>query len=98
MAAAPFGKVSVVMIALAAACQASRSGVRDAAGHDAAELLRIERLADHAGRGEEDFDGLQSAAAAAISAVSTAGLAAGFAGKGVGVAGIDHQRARRSAA
>ena len=55
MAAAPFGKVSVVMIALAAASPGAGSGSRDEPLHDPAELRRIERLADHAGRGQKDL-------------------------------------------
>ena len=41
--------------------------------------------------------GLQPMARAAIFAVNLAGLPAGLAGEGVGVAGIDHQRARFAA-
>ena len=41
--------------------------------------------------------GLQPAALAASLAVSVGRLAAGLAGEGIGVAGIDHQRARRAA-
>ena len=43
------------MIALAASAQRPPRRSRDQPVHDAGELRRIERLADHAGRGEKDF-------------------------------------------
>ena len=59
-------------------------------------MPRIERLADHAGRGDIDV-GLQ-----AIGGFSRRlrgehhRLLAAFAGEGIGIAGIDHQRARHA--
>ena len=97
VAAAPSGKVSVVMIAFAAASHPPGAASATSLSHDAFELRGIERLADDAGRGEKTSSVLHRAAAA-ISAVSFVACAAGFAGKGVGVAGIHHQRADALAA
>ena len=66
----------------------------DQAVHHAVEVLRVERLADHAGRGEEDLvRSCSRPPCAAISAVNLHGVAPALAGEGIGVAGIDHQRA-----
>ena len=50
---ASLGKVSVVMMAAAAAAQASSRADLMQRGHDGRDLLPVERLADHAGRGHE---------------------------------------------
>ncbi len=53
IAAAPLGKVSVVMIAAAASSQLPGAASAAKPIHHAGELAGIERLADHAGRGQE---------------------------------------------
>ena len=53
VAVAPLGNVSVVMIAFAAASHEPGLRIGDEAVHHAGEGAGIERLADHAGRGEE---------------------------------------------
>ncbi len=55
LAVASFGNVSVVMIAFAASSQASGLGRGDEGVHHAVELRRIQRLADHTGRGEKNL-------------------------------------------
>ena len=97
IAAAPLGKVSVVMIALAASCQAPGAASRDQLVHHAVEFRRIERLADHAGRGEKDVRRLAAGSLGGDLGGELGRLASGLAGEGIGIAGIDHQRARRAA-
>jgi hypothetical protein len=70
----------------------------DEVRHDAAEGLRRQRLADHAGRGEKDFRYLAADRRRRESGGQRAGLPPAFAGKGVGIAGIDHERAGAAAA
>ena len=71
---ATFGKVSVVMIALRGVEPAVSARALLAGAEHALELRGIERLADDAGRGEEDLaPARQPAARAAISAVSRDG-------------------------
>ena len=64
VAVAPFGKVSVVMIARAAASQASAASSRADFGQGADDLLGRRRLADDAGRGDEHLARRRSRAAA----------------------------------
>ena len=65
-------------------------------GQEASEFARVERLADHPGRGEIDV---------CLEAIGGFGggfrrelhrFAATLAGEGIGIAGIDHQRARHA--
>src|SRR5437870_767009 len=72
--------------------RALAGGVGDEAVHYAVECAGVERLADHPSRGE-----VHVARPAADRLGGNAGgeltrLAAGLAGEGVGIAGIDHQR------
>ena len=67
--------------------------VRHKTLHHAGERARVERLADHAGRGEEHLVGLAADGLGGEFGGERAGRAAGLAGKRIGVAGIDHERA-----
>ena len=73
VAVATFGKVSVVMIARPRSSIAGRGLTRERLEH-AVEFAGIERLADHAGRGEIDLVGgcsrRPSPRAAAVSAIA----------------------------
>ena len=90
-----FGKVSVVMIALAASMPARRAPRRRRGRSiTAVELRRVERLADHAGRGEENFRRLAARGLGGDLGRQLGRGAARLPGEGIGVAGIDHQRAR----
>ena len=60
-------------------------------------LRGVERLADHAGRGEEDLVAAQPAALRGDARRSARPLRARLAGEGIGIAGIDDERARRAA-
>ena len=90
---ASFGKVSVVMIAWAAAAQASApSSVRPGAiGEHALELGGVEGLADHAGRGDEDLFRPALRPPRRRSGGQRHGLAPAQAREGIGVAGIHHE-------
>ena len=57
------------------------------------EGLRIERLADHAGRSEKHLGSLAADRGCCKFGRQRTGLPAAFAGKGIGIAGIDDQRA-----
>ena len=94
MAAAPFGKVSVVMIALAAECQspAFASAVRPSMTPP--NLVGIERLADHAGRGKEHIGRFAACGFGGDLGGQLGRRLARLARKGIGIAGIDHERAR----
>ena len=93
---ASLGKVSVVMMARAASAKASGLASRASVAKALGDLARIERLADHAGRGDIDV-GLE-----AIGGFSRRlggelhRLAPALAGEGIGIAGIDHERARHA--
>ena len=98
VAVATFGKVSVVMIALAASSQPVGSARATSSSMTPSNLSAAQRLADHAGGGEEH---LARAAAHGLGGErrgELGGVAAALAGEGVGVAGIDHERARLAAA
>ena len=97
IAAAPLGKVSVVMIALAASCQASARAPATRPPMTRGELARVERLADHAGRGEKHLGRLAPGGRGGDLRGERGRRAPGLAGEGIGVAGIDHERARRAA-
>ncbi len=91
-AVASFGKVSVVMIARAASLIGIGRGRGREFGQDAVERLRRQRLADHAGRRQKHFAGLAADRGGGELRGEGASRAAAFAGKGVGIAGIDHER------
>ena len=98
VAVATFGKVSVVMIALGGVHPAARRG-------GLRQLFRARRRTCVASSGSpitpvearNTSSGLQPIALAAIVGGQRGRLPAGLAGEGVGVAGIDHQRARGAA-
>ena len=93
-AVAIFGKVSVVMIALAASDQRVGAGVGDQRVETRAIRAAIERLADDAGRSHVDFVRRRAdRLGGRLGDVGDRGRA-DAAGEGVGVAGIDDQRAR----
>ena len=99
LAVATLGKVSVVMIALAASSQPSGRALRRQLVQHALEFAGVERFADHPGRGHENLvlvgaDRLGGE----LRDVSSAASRPALAGEGVGVAGIDHQAARAAAA
>ena len=93
VAVATFGKVSVVMIARAAAIHSpGAAGFSQRAEH-AVEFAGVERFADHAGGGEKHLIGAASGRLGGNRGRQRRGLPSGLAGEGVGVAGIHHQRA-----
>ena len=94
VAVAPLGNVSVVMIALGGVLPAAGRRAGHQAFHHAVERLGLERLADHAGRGEEDVARLAADRLGGEVRREGRGVASGLAGERVGVAGIDHQRPR----
>jgi hypothetical protein len=61
------------------------------------ELAGVERLADHAGRGEKDFTDRRAGRLGGDLGCELRLLQPGLAGEGVGIAGIDHQRPRFAA-
>ena len=93
VAAAPFGKVSVVMMALAAACQPAGPGVGNERVHHAVEGMGVERLADDAGRSQKHFAGLAASRFRRARGGLFRRLPAAAAGERVGVAGIDYEYA-----
>jgi hypothetical protein len=92
VAVATFGKVSVVMIALARPDNRRARLLGEPAEH-AVELGRVQRLADHAGRGQENLALAAPDRFGSDLRSQRGGAAAGLAGEGVGIAGIDDQRA-----
>ena len=93
-AVATLGKVSVVMIALAAARKSPGLARGHEAVHHRAEFFGVERLADHAGGGKENLCRFAARGLGGERGGELGRGAAVFAGEGVGVAGIDHQRPR----
>ena len=91
---ASLGKVSVVMMAAAAADQPSSRADLMSAGHDGRDLLPVERLADHAGRGHEHFVARAAHRLGDRPGALLDRLVAQLAGEGIGVAGIDDDGAR----
>ncbi len=85
------------MIALAASCQLPGAASAASSSITPANLRRVERLADHAGRGEEDLARLAAGRLGGELGGELGRLAAALAGEGIGVARIDHQRARLAA-
>ena len=73
----------------------ARRRARSEAVHHRAEFARVERLADHAGGCEEDL--LRAAPGGPCGDLGSqpGGFPSAAAGEGVGVARIDHERARR---
>ena len=91
---ATFGKVSVVMMARAAVKESRRARLGREPPEMRGEGRRVERLADHAGRGEEDLVGAAADRGRGGRRARLDRLAALHAGEGVGVAGIDDERPR----
>ena len=96
---AAFGWVSVVMMPSAALNQLSAFRFAMAAGRPATTLRQRQRFQDHAGRKRQAPAGRRCRAGARLpSQVARAFARPCLAGAGVGVAGIDDQRADRFAA
>ncbi len=93
VAVATFGKVSVVMIALAASIQSPGAACSARRAEHAVEFGGVERFADHAGGGEKHLAGAAAERLGGDRGRQRRRLPAGLAGEGIGVAGIHHQRA-----
>ena len=94
---ATFGNVSVVMMARAASRKPPGRASAASRPRCVGERRRVERLADHAGRGEEHFVGPAADRRRRPPRRSPRRRAALHAGEGVGVAGIDDERPRLAA-
>ncbi len=81
------------MIAPAASVIAVGGGLDGELGQNAVESLRRQRLADDAGRSQKHFAGLAADRGGGELGGEGAGLAAALAGEGIGIAGIDDERA-----
>ena len=84
------------MMARAASPIPFRIGVLGKPGQEASELARVERLADHPGRGEIDVCLEAAGGFGGGFRRELHGFAAALAGEGIGIAGIDHQHARHA--
>ena len=97
MAVATFGKVSVVMIALAASCQLPGAALAASSSITPPNLLASSGSPITPVEARKTSDGLQPTASAASLAVSAVASRPDLAGEGIGIAGIDDQRARGAA-
>ena len=97
VAVATFGKVSVVMIALAASRKRPGAASRDELVEHAVELAASSGSPITPVEARKTSAGLQPAACARELRGERRRRASGLAGEGIGVAGIDHERARLAA-
>ena len=74
--------------------EAAGSGAADQAVHHGGEFGGVERFADHAGGGEEDLGRLAAGRLGGDVGGELGSRPPALAGEGIGIAGIDHQRAR----